>query len=336
MTLDGKLFAMVLVFAAASGHAQTRDWFLSVYSQAGTEVRYDRATFDLFALLNAAGLDDGERTPGRPIAMVSYVPVRARVREQLSKAGAAGAEAARAFVSAHAVTAQEYLSVLFQESAPARGVGARSPGGTALSRAKLDTALSGLARASSLDSVFVESTVSEREHLKALADAIDGPFERLKRLLGDVKFPLVQLVYNPLDVPGSVRSIRKTDQSVVVFVAPFQSVPVVDIVREVTAVILSPVVAKAVGQWKSREGVFALARERGAREESANDYALATVSLSLALQAAAAPPWLGEKYQSQGYFGLSDVPKAFADSRSIDQAVADALARIDRSRLEKK
>ena len=74
------------------------DWFASLYTGEGIELRADERVFALFAMLNAVGYDQGPVTRKEPVPKVLYHPVRQQVRQRVIGGDAEVRKAADSFL----------------------------------------------------------------------------------------------------------------------------------------------------------------------------------------------------------------------------------------------
>src|SRR5439155_13112830 len=94
------------------------DWFASLYTGEGIELRADERVFALFAMLNAVGYDMGPVTRKEPVPKVLYHPVRQAVRARVIGTEPEVRKAADAFLDAHPLPLKRYLQYAVNVSPP--------------------------------------------------------------------------------------------------------------------------------------------------------------------------------------------------------------------------
>ena len=106
--LVGVSLALLLATPALAAGPQG-DWFASLYTGEGTELRNDERVFTLFSVFNALGFDQGPVTRKEPVPKVIYHPVRQAVRARVLGADPEVRKAADAFFDAHPARLERYL-----------------------------------------------------------------------------------------------------------------------------------------------------------------------------------------------------------------------------------
>ena len=119
MRASAQALGVLLALGPGLAHAEP-DWFASVYTPAGVELRADPRVFTLYALLNRAGYD--AETPRRehPVPIYAYPATRARVRQGLASARPGVLEHAQAFFDAQPVPVERYLAAAVAPQGAAR------------------------------------------------------------------------------------------------------------------------------------------------------------------------------------------------------------------------
>src|SRR5438132_7123183 len=97
------LWILQMALAASAPAPASGDWFASLYTGEGIELRADERVFALFSVLNAVGYDAGPVTRKDPVPKVLYHPVRQQVRSRVIGSDADVRKAADTFLDAHAV-----------------------------------------------------------------------------------------------------------------------------------------------------------------------------------------------------------------------------------------
>ena len=91
---------------APPARAET-DWFASLYTNEGVELRADERVFALYALLNGMGYDEAPVVRSLPVTARDMPPVRLKVRSQV-RIDDAAAEKLNAFFNAHPKAVEAY------------------------------------------------------------------------------------------------------------------------------------------------------------------------------------------------------------------------------------
>ncbi|MBZ4417420.1 hypothetical protein [Myxococcus sp. RHSTA-1-4] len=326
------LVILTLLGASGAVHAQARmstpvtvapaeDWFSSVYTAGGLEVRADVRVFTLFALLNRLGYDAGVRYREHPVPAFSYGPARTRVRDALVTASPAVLARAQAYFDAHPVPVEAYLARLL--GGPEAPGAARSLDGleALLERVEAEWPVADL-RAGTLDLYRAEQ--------RAWLPLLDAPLQQAARLLGLPEGePVLQVVVNLLDVEGSIRRVE-TGRGWVLVVGPATRRPEMEpVVREFArAVLSSRMGTRLESRWAGGAAALREARVAGAGEATVGEYGVALLSRALALLATGAQEAAYEAAGRQGYFGLKALARSFDDSRPVEAWALDGLARV--------
>src|SRR3954453_8454911 len=115
---------MLLAAAPAPVAAPAQgDWFASLYTGEGIELRADERVFALFSVLNAVGYDSGPITRKEPVPKVLYHPGR-QVAPRVIGSDTAARKAADTFLDAHPVALRRYLQYAVSASQPPFSSGA--------------------------------------------------------------------------------------------------------------------------------------------------------------------------------------------------------------------
>src|SRR5687767_3412176 len=127
MILVSLLLAATAPAPAAPAPAPVQgDWFASLYTGEGIELRADERVFALFAMLNAVGYDQGPITRKEPVPKALYHPVRQQVRQRVIGGDADVRKAADAFLDAHPVALRRYLTYAVSAAPPPFSTGAKA------------------------------------------------------------------------------------------------------------------------------------------------------------------------------------------------------------------
>jgi hypothetical protein len=319
------LVIFILLGASRPALAQgpgAEDWFSSVYSAGGVEVRADGRVFTLFALLNRVGYDAGSRYREHPVPAFRYGPARTRVREALVAASPAVVAQAQAFFDAHPVPLEDYLARLMggpQASGAARGLDG------------LEALLARVEAEWPVASLRAETLELYRAEQRAWLPLLDAPLQQAARLLGlpEGKPPL-EVVVNLLDAEGSIRRVE-TGHGWVLVVGPATRRPEMEpVVRELARGVLSSRMgARLESRWTGGAVTLREARGAGAGEATVGEYGVALLSRALALMATGAQEAAYEAAGRQGYFGLKALARSFDDPRPVDAWALDGLNRVN-------
>ncbi|MBL8953734.1 MAG: hypothetical protein JNK82_23365 [Myxococcaceae bacterium] len=315
--------------APAAAHQQG-DWFASLYTGEGIELRADERVFALFAMLNAVGYDGGPITRKEPVPKVLYHPVRQQVRQRVIGGDAEVKKVADAFLDAHPVALRRYLAYAASAAPPPFSTGA-----TAKDLQDLKGLEAVLARAWSgwkLDELMGTVQGEYRKVLKSYLSAIDTPMQKARDLL---KVPeggsASVLVVNLLDAQNEVRGVQ-TDSEIVLVVGPADKPNVEGLLKEYARVMVDPVVSKKVSGWANGAAVLREAQVAGATEQTLQDYASGLVATAVALRAMEANDAAYEAANARGYFGAKDIAALFDGGKTVDAVVADAFVKAEAKR----
>lgn len=311
--------------AAAQG-----DWFASLYTGEGIELRADERVFALFSVLNAVGYDAGPVTRKEPVPKVLYHPVRQQVRSRVIGGDAAPRQAADTFLDAHPVALRRYLQYAVSAAPPPFASGAKAKDLQDLKG--LEGVLQKAWAGWKLDELMGTVQGEYRKVLKSYLSAIDGPMLKARDILKVPEGgPESVLVVNLLDAQNEVRGVQ-TDAEVVLVVGPADRPNVEGLLKEYARVMVDPVVSKKAAAWKEGPAVLREAQLAGAPEQNVSDYASALVATAVALRANDASDVTWEAAAAKGYFGAKDIAAMFDGGKPLDGWVADAFARAESKR----
>lgn len=307
------------------------DWFASLYTGDGIELRSDERVFTLFAILNALGYDQGPVVRKYPIPRHELHPVRREVRSKLSAADPEVRKQAEAFFDAHPEPIARYLGYALASSPPPFALGARAKELGSLKG--FESLLRDAYAKWGLQELIGQSQSEYRKALRGYLSAIDGPMGRARKLLrvpedGPTSVVVMNLLEGKDEATGVVG-----EHEVVVVVGPSDAPQVEAVVREYARVFLEPQVAKrAQTGWSGGPAALREAQAMGAREDNVGQYATSLFARALALNAMGALDSAYEAQAQQGYFGLKEIARGFEDSRPLDAWVVDALVRAESRR----
>ncbi|MFL5347961.1 MAG: hypothetical protein ACJ8AT_24480 [Hyalangium sp.] len=316
------VLAVLVALAAPLARAEP-DWFASVYTPGGIEVRADARVFTLFALFNRAGYDAGPLRREYPVPAYRYSPARVHVREALAGADASVLQRAQAFFDAHPLPLERYLALTVRmEDEPELPAELRELEG-------LEALLDRVDEKWPVPVLRTETFEEYRGAMRSYLAVLDGPLHRAQQILRVPESgPGVRVVVNLLGEEGWVRAFR-TGTGVALVVGPAKSPDMERLVWEYARLLLPQRVGEqAQARWAAGPALLKEAQGLGAREATVGEYAVALVSRALALAALEAPDSAYEAASRQGYFGLKALAGSFADSRPVDAWVLEGLARV--------
>jgi hypothetical protein len=315
-----RIYPAVLIglFVASPARAAEPDWFSSLYSGDGIELRGDERVFRLYALLNASGYDAAPVARRLPFPKLQLHPVRASVREKLAAEPSAAElrKQADAYFDAHPVALEKYL---------AQTLGAKSPGLEGFS-ALVEKA----ATAWKLEELLASVQSEYRKAARGYLAAVDAPMGRARKLLKlPDSGPHSLVVVNLLGAQNEVRGVMG-ERELVLVVGPTEGGPNIEgLVREYARLHVGDAVAKKAAAWGGGAGLLRDAQAAGAQENTPAEYAQALFSRALALKAMEAGDPAYEAAAAQGYFGLKEIGRGFDDSRPLEAWALEALAKAE-------
>ncbi|MDC0707609.1 hypothetical protein POL68_03920 [Stigmatella sp. ncwal1] len=329
MRACAQVLGFFLALAALPAHAQ-EDWFASVYTPAGIEVRAEARVFSLFALLNRTGYDTGTLRREHPVPAWQYPPSRTRVREALSRADPAVAQRAQAFFDAHPVPLERYLAATVRmgdEDAPPE----------ARELAGLEVLLDRVEEHWPVPALRAETFPDYRAAMRTYLPLLDEPWRRTHRLLRLPEGkPRLRLVVNLLDAEGQVYGFQ-TGQGAVLVVGPSRTPALEKVMWEYARTLLPARIGEqAQTRWAAGPALLREAQALGAKETTVGAYAVSLLSRALALSALAAPISAYEDAGREGYFGLQELAGSFDNPRPVDAWALEGLARVGSERPSRK
>lgn len=325
-----KISALIAVLAAAPAFAEA-DWFASLYTGDGVELRADERVFTLYALFNAMGYDNAPVTRKDPLPKYYFHPVRKEVRTRLLAADPAIRQQADVFFDAHPVPLERYLQYTVNSGPPPFASG---PKAKDLQDLK---GLEGLLRAVhtqwNIQDVMGAVQGEYRKALKPYLTSLDAPLGKLKKSLNvPDNGPQALLVMNLLEVQDTVRGVMG-DNEVVLVVGPSDKPNLDAILREYARVFVEPTVSKkAQSGWGGGPVMLKEAQLLGATDRSVGEYATSLFARALALKAMDASDAQYDAEANKGYFGLKDLAKGFDEGKPLDAWMMDALSKTETRR----
>ena len=331
-----RFVALLLLTASPAFAASKGDWFASLYTGEGVELRNDERVFTLFALFNAMGFDQGPVTRKDPIPRVVYHPVRQQVRARVISGDPEVRKAAEAFFDAHALPLRKYLTYAVSGDQPPFAAG---PKGKDLQDLKGFEAV--LARAWSgwkLEELLAQVQPEYRKTLKSYLVGTDAPLAKARAILKVPDANEALIVVNLLDSQDQVRSVMGEGNEAFLIVGPTggDKPNVEGVIREYARLFIEPAVARQVAKWGGGVQVLKEAQVAGATEQTVQEYAAETISTALALKAMDAPDAAWEAAQSRGAWGIRDIAKSFDEGKPLETLVMDAMQKIETRRPGKK
>jgi hypothetical protein len=328
------LLVSTAVLPAEARAATQGDWFASLYTGEGVELRNDERVFTLFALFNALGFDQGPVTRTQPVPKVNYSPVRQLVRGKVIGGDPEVRKAADAYFDAHPASLGKYLSWAVQADAPPFAAGAK-----AKDLADLKGFEQVMAKAWTgwkLDEVMGQVQAEYRTSLKRYLTGVDAPLQRARALLAVPESAEVLLVVNLLDAHDQVRAVRGERGEAFLIVGPSDKPNLEGVLKAFAALSVGPAAEKLVGKWAGGAAVLREAQLAGATESTVAEYATALLSLAAALKAQEAGDAAYEAAAARGYFGIKDVAKLFDDGKAVETWLLDAMGKVETRRPAKK
>ncbi len=325
---------LVSLLAAPAFASSQGDWFASLYTGDGVELRNDERVFTLFAVLNAVGFDQGPVTRKEPVPKVNYHPVRQQVRSHVIGGDPEVRKVADAFFDSHPQALRKYLSYVVGTSQPPFAAGAKAKDLADLKgfEAVLSKAWTGW----KLDEL--ESTVlaEYRKALKAYLTVIDAPLAKARGVLKVPENQEALVVVNLLDMQDQVRAVQGEAGEAYLVVGPSDKPNVEGVLKEFARLQLEPGVLKKINGWAGGAQVLREAQLAGATETTVADYALGLLTTCVALRALDAGDAAYDALAAKGYFGIKDVAKMFDDGKPVDTWVLDAMQKVETRRPAKK
>ena len=329
------VLALSVPRAAAAADAPGPDWFASIYTENGTELRADEGVFALYALLNAMGYDDAPVARQHPLPRYQFHPVRAAIRQSLLAADPEVRSEASAFFDAHPQPIARYLAYAVRSSPPPFSSGARA-------RELQDLAgLEGLLRSAytrwHLGELMAEVHGEYRKAVRAYLPLLDRPLLEARKLLriGD-SGPRLVVILNLLEAENRASAVLG-DGEVAVVVGPSSRPNLEGVLTEYARVLVEPAVAhKAERAWAGGAGLLRDAQLAGAAETTVGAYATALIARAVALRALDAPEAAYDAVAQRGYFGVKDIAQKLDEQRPIEAWAIDALQRAETRRAARK
>lgn len=333
MRLPSLVLLAVLSSAPAFASSQG-DWFASLYTGEGTELRADERVFTLFAIFNALGFDQGPVTRKDPIPRVGYHPVRQVVRGKVIGGDAAARQAADEFFDKHPVSLRKYLAWAVQGGQPPFKDGAKAKD---LQDLKGFEAVLAKAWANwKLEETMGSVQGDYRKVAKSYLTGLDAPLTKAKAILKvPENGPQTLLVVNLLDVHDAARGVM-ADGEVVLVVGPSEKPNIEGALREYAKVTVEPVANAKAAQWAGGAALLKEAQLLGAPEQTVGEYAAALVGQAVALKAVGAGDAAYDASAARGYFGIKEVAKVLDEGKPLDGVLLDALKKAEATRPTKK
>jgi hypothetical protein len=329
-----RTLALTLVIATPALAGSKGDWFASLYTGEGVELRNDERVFTLFAILNATGFDQGPVTRKEPVQKVNYHPVRQQVRARVIGGDPEVRKAADAFFDAHPTALRKYLSYAVASDTPPFAAGAKAK---ELQDLKGLEQLMGKAWAGwKLEELMGTVQADYRKVLKSYLTGTDFPLNRARALLKVPEATESLLVVNLLDAHDQVRAVMGEQGEAFIIVGPSEQPNVEGVIREFAKLYVEPAVSKQVGKWAGGVQVLREAQLAGVQEQTLQDYATAAVATAIALRSVEAPDAAWDAAAAKGYYGIKDISKLFDEGKPLEAIVLDAMQKLETRRPAKK
>ncbi|HEY1088455.1 MAG TPA: hypothetical protein VGE37_12195 [Archangium sp.] len=329
-----RTLALTLLVATPALAGSKGDWFASLYTGEGVELRNDERVFTLFAILNATGFDQGPVTRKDPVPKVNYHPVRQQVRARVIGGDPEVRKAADAFFDAHPTALRKYLSYAVASDTPPFAAGAKAKDLQDLKG--LEQVLGKAWTGWKLEELMGSVQGDYRKVLKSYLSGTDFPLARARTLLKVPETTESLIVVNLLDAQNEVRAVSGEQGEAFLIVGPSDQPNVEGVIREFARLYVEPVVAKQVGKWAGGVQVLREAQLAGATDQSLQDYATQAVATAIALRSIEAPDAAWEAAAAKGYFGIKDISKLFDEGKPLDAVVLDAMQKLETRRPAKK
>jgi hypothetical protein len=329
-----RALALCVVLSSTAFASSQGDWFASLYSGDGVELRNDERVFALFAVFNALGFDQGPVTRKEPVQKVTYHPVRQQLRARVIGGDPEVRKVADAFFDAHPAALRKYLAWVVQGDAPPFAAGAKTRDAAELKGFEqvLAKAWTGWKLEEAMQSVQGEY----RRALKGYLPVIDGPLAKARATLKTPDTVEALLVVNLLDAQNEVRGVTsESGNQVFLIVGPSDKPNVEGLVREFARQSIEPQVNKQIARWAGGAQVLREAQLAGANEQSVAEYATAVLTTAVALRAMDANDAAWENAQAR-YFGIKDVAKLFDEGKPLEGWILDAMRQVETRRPAKK
>jgi hypothetical protein len=329
-----RLLALLVIVASPAFAGSKGDWFASLYTGEGVELRNDERVFALFAIFNAMGFDQGPITRKDPVPRVNYHPVRQQVRGRVIGGDPEVRKAADAFFDAHPTALRRYLSYAVGSDQPPFAAGAKAKDLQELKG--LEQLLGKAWTGWKLEELMGSVQGEYRKSLKSYLAGTDFPLSRARALLKVPEATEALIVVNLLDAQDQVRSVLGESGEAFIIVGPSDKPNVEGVIREFSRLWVEPAVARQVGKWSGGVAVLREAQLAGATEQSLQDYATAVITSAIALRATEANDAAFDAAAGRGYYGIKDISKLFDDGKPLDTLVLDAMQKIETRRPAKK
>lgn len=325
--------AVFVLFTTTAARAES-DWFASLYTGDGIELRADERVFTLYALFNAMGYDDAPLVRKDPLPKYQFGPVRAEIRQKLLAADPSVRQQANVFFDAHAAPMSHYLEYAVQAAPPPFQSGAKAKDVQDLKG--LESLLATVYTRWNVQDLMGQVQTEYRKALKPYLAALDAPMSKARKILHvPENGPQSLLVMNLLEAEDKVTGVMG-DHEVVLVVGPSQKPDVERLVQEYARVFVEPAVAKKAASWAGGTTLLREAQLMGATEKTVPEYATALFTRAVALRAVDAPDSAYDAAAQKGYFGIKDIAQKFDDQRPVEAWALDALQKAETRRPAKK
>ena len=306
------------------------DWFASLYTNEGIELRADERIFTLYSLLNAAGYDESPLVRQFPVPARDMHPVRLKIRQavrlepgQLAKANG--------YFDAHPLPASLYARYVLALKGP--GGFERTPAAAADLKGA-EALLADVYGRQKLAELFASTQDEYRSALKGYHGVVDAPVMATRKLLKlkDDELARVVLVVNLLDARGRSFS-QAVGEELYVVLGPSREPDLFAVAKEISRARLFPLVTAKLGGAKGLSEAMMAAREAGAEADSPADFATEVLARSFAARALNLSETELEAQARGGYAAVREVTKAveaFAknDKQALDAFVSEGLALV--------
>ena len=300
---------LVCTLAALPARAET-DWFASLYTNEGIELRADERVFALYAMLNAMGYDDAPVIRQLPVPAREMHLVRLKARAAL-RLESSEEEKLNSFFNGHPQSADEYGRYVLSLKGPPGFE--RTPATPQDLKSFEGLLADGYSRLKLAD-LFASVQDEYRAALRSYHGALDAPVAAVRKLLKlkEDEPPRVVLVVNLLDGQGKAYSTRSAEEELSVVVGPSKAPDLYAVTREVARSRIELLAAAKVG-----------AGEAAAHAADLLSRAFAAVALSLS------DSEVDERARAEGFAALKEWAKQVEGyskgTASLETFVAEAV-----------
>jgi hypothetical protein len=319
------LLLLTSVGLSSPAHAEA-DWFNSLYTPEGVELRADGRVFALYALFNSLGYDAGPTVRTLPFPKTSLHPVRQKVRQQLAALDPELRKQADAFLDSHAQPLERYLAQALTAAGPKAKEPSDLKGFEGLLKLTQDQWKT--------DELLALVQPEYRKTLKGYLPVLDAPMTKARKLLKQDDRSRIVLVANLLEAQDRAVGVQGEGE-VAIAVGPSEKPNVEAVLQEYAEVVLAPVVTAKAKGWTNGAQILREGQLAGATERSVSDYANALLARAVALKALDANDAAYEASAKTGY-PVKELAQGLDGKVAVEVWVSDALERVDARKASKR